>query len=233
MTDRIWLDVPFRDKQTAKTAGARWDPTARRWWCTPGAPAATRWPARPPLPYLLPGEDREYGTGLFVDLIPRGCWAINARTMIDGADWDRVRRMVTDRADHTCETCHTPTPTGRTLDVHERWEYTLTVPGILGVQRLRRLIALCQDCHEATHMGYAMTHGRLQEAGAHLATVTGMTHDQASRHIEAAFRTWQDRNQVRWTLDLDILTAAGITLARQPDHGHIRPTARARDGFPI
>jgi hypothetical protein len=232
MTGRVWLDVPFRDKDTAKNEGARWDPAARRWWCAPGAAAATRWPARPPLPDLLPGEDRAFGQGLFVDLIPKSCWAINARTMIDGADWDRVRRMVTGRADHTCEVCHTHTATGRTLDVHERWDYALVVPGILGTQTLRRLIALCPDCHEATHMGYAMTHGRLQQAGGHLATITGMTHDQASRHIEEAFRVWNHRNQIRWTLNLDILTTASITLARQPDHGHIRPTARARDGFP-
>src|SRR5215210_6234605 len=32
MPERLWLDVPYAEKDTAKAAGARWDPDARRWY---------------------------------------------------------------------------------------------------------------------------------------------------------------------------------------------------------
>jgi hypothetical protein len=73
--ERIWLDVGFEEKDTAKASGARWDPGARRWYAPrPGITALERWLAREPLPYDLPGEDRALGSGLFVDLVPKTCW---------------------------------------------------------------------------------------------------------------------------------------------------------------
>jgi hypothetical protein len=38
-----------------------------------------RWAALPEAPDLLPGEDRNFGTGLFVDLVPSTCWFTNVR----------------------------------------------------------------------------------------------------------------------------------------------------------
>jgi Domain of unknown function (DUF5710) len=29
--ERMWLDVPFAEKDEAKALGAQWDPQARRW----------------------------------------------------------------------------------------------------------------------------------------------------------------------------------------------------------
>jgi hypothetical protein len=34
---RAWLDVPYAEKDQAKALGARWDPTARRWYAPPSA----------------------------------------------------------------------------------------------------------------------------------------------------------------------------------------------------
>lgn len=47
---RIWLNVPYRMKDLAKAAGARWDPQARRWYAPrPGMSALDQW-APPPVP---------------------------------------------------------------------------------------------------------------------------------------------------------------------------------------
>ena len=70
--NRIWLDVAFAEKDEAKAQGARWDPTARRWYAPrSGMTALDRWQARPDVPDLLPGEDRNFGSGLFVDRVTR------------------------------------------------------------------------------------------------------------------------------------------------------------------
>jgi hypothetical protein len=62
-------------------------------------------------------------------------------------------------------------------------------------------------------MGLAEVRGLGDEAFAHLCAVTGMTEEEAEAHIDAAFALWRDRSARDWSLDLSILTTAGITLA--------------------
>jgi hypothetical protein len=211
---RAWLDVPFDDKDAAKRAGARWDPQARRWYATrPGVPGLARWAARPDLPVLLPGEDRSFGGGaLLVDPVPESCWFKNARSSISQRDWERVRRMVTERAGLRCEVCGRPPDrdAGRFLECHERWAYDAATRR----QTLRRLICLDSDCHTVTHFGLAQIRGVDAEAFAHLCDVTGMSDAEARRHLESAFALWAQRSQVAWDLDLSILITAGVAIAR-------------------
>jgi hypothetical protein len=104
--ERIWLEVPFAEKDAAKAAGARWDWAMRAWYAPrTGMTGLHRWVGRAPLPDLLPGEDRSFGDGLFVDLIPDSCWFTNVRSCVDERDWDRIKRMVRRRARDRCEVC--------------------------------------------------------------------------------------------------------------------------------
>ncbi|MGH3867230.1 MAG: DUF5710 domain-containing protein [Pseudonocardiaceae bacterium] len=212
---RVWLDVPYAEKDQAKRHGARWDPAAKRWYA-PAAPRTelARWAALPDIPALLPGEDRSLGSGLFVDLVPSSCWFTNVRSCVVPKDWERLRRMIISRAGRRCEACgQTEDPsTKRSLEAHERWVYDQPA----GVQALRRLICLCTPCHTVTHFGLAEVNGRDEEARAHLRTVTGMTDQQARLHIDNASAVWQARSGRTWTLDLSMLTTAGVTLAPPP-----------------
>jgi hypothetical protein len=209
---RIWLDVPFDDKDTAKAAGARWDPAERRWHAPrPGMPGLARWEALPDLPEVLPGEDRSYGAGLFVDLIPKTSWFTNVRSAVDHTGWDRLRRMVYRRAGYRCEACGAAENRARgvRMEAHERFAYD--VRG--GIQLLVRLVCLCSQCHTATHMGLAGIRGVQDEAIAHLMNVTGMSPAEASAHIDEAFERWARRSAVPWQVDLSLITAAGIRLS--------------------
>ncbi len=55
------------------------------------------------------------------------------------------------------------------------------------MQTLKRLICLCTGCHTVTYFGYAQVRGLETQAFAHLVKVTGMSPDQARRHVGAAF----------------------------------------------
>ena len=105
-----------------------------------------RWAPRSLLPDLLPGEDRSFGSGLFVDLVPQSCWFTNVRTCVAAADWDRVRQMVFRRAGDRCgcEACgrDRDPETGVRMEARERWYFD----DARGVQVLRRLICLCSGC---------------------------------------------------------------------------------------
>jgi hypothetical protein len=214
MVERIWLQVPYADKDTAKAAGARWDPQARSWYAPrPGMKDLEEWAPLPPVPKLLPGEDRGFGAGLFVDLVPSSCWFTNVRTCVDARDWDRLRTMVYHRAGQRCEACGAADDrANRYLEAHERWHYDDTRT----IQVLRRLVCLCTPCHEATHYGLATIRGRDRQASAHLRTVTGLSAVALDRHLADAYAAWQERSRRTWSLDLSILTAAGIRLATPP-----------------
>jgi len=216
VTERVWLDVPFADKDAAKRAGARWDPAAKRWYAPrAGIRALDRWAARADVPDLLFGEDRFLGAGLFVDLVPRSCWFTNVRSCVDQTDWERLRRMITRRAAQRCEVCGAAEDPGAKmwLEAHERWTYN----DATRVQRLGRLICLCSACHTVTHFGLAQVRGREEEAYAHLMAVTGMTRAEAREHVEVAFEVWFQLSRIEWTLDLSILTDAGVTVTPPPD----------------
>ena len=106
----------------------------------------------------LPGEDRQFGTGLFVDLIPRSCWFTNVRYCLAPEDWTRLSLGIRERASQSCEICGASKADGAVLEAHERWDYQDN-----GVQVLKRLVCVCQPCHRVTHYGLSKLKG-LEEA---------------------------------------------------------------------
>jgi hypothetical protein len=226
---RIWLDVPYRQRQAARRAGALFDREHERYYAPrPGMDALASWSARPDLPAILPGEDRAYGQreSLYVDLVPASCWFTNARSAISERDWDRVHRMVVTRAGRVCEACGAgrDPKARRWLEAHERWRFD----EITRTQRLTRLICLCTNCHEATHFGLAQVRGRDQAAFAHLLEVTGMDEKTANVHLRRAFAIWEARSRTAWALDLSVLTDADIALNPPPAPVDRRSEARRK-----
>lgn len=185
-----------------------------------------------PLPELLPGEDRSFGSHLFVDLIPRGCWFTNVRSCVSRSDWDRIRRMVYARADFCCEACgaRPSRRPGDYIEAHERWRYLASVPRTAGepthyVQKLVRLIALCTRCHGVTHFGRAEMAGRAEQALAHLMRVTGMDRMEADAHVAVASEVWVELSRHDWELDLSMLTDVGVILKRDAPAAEDRAAA--------
>lgn len=221
-SDRLWLEVPYEEKDAAKSAGAWWDSEQRAWYAPrPGMTSLQRWAGRPPLPERLPGEDRSFGgTDLFVDLVPDSCWFTNVRSCVDKRDWDRLRKMIYRRANQVCEICGT----GRDFDAevwleaHERWHYDSATK----TQRLVRLICLCTPCHEATHFGLAEINGHRDHALNQLIAVNGWSRRHAEQHVSEAFNEWRRRSAIDWHLDLSILADADIDITPPPEASHRR-----------
>ena len=133
-----------------------------------------------------------------------------------------MRRLVVGRADNRCECC------GKEggIEVHERWEYREKER----LQKLKRLVALCSKCHEATHMGLAQVMGKGERAKRHLAAVTGMSLSDADKHVAKAFELWTRRNEIDWHLDLSLMTDNGIAIKpeRNVEASQRRGIARER-----
>jgi hypothetical protein len=202
-----WLDVPPADRSRVRRLGARWDHAASAWQVpTPGLAVWDPWRQ---LPERLPGEDRSYGQGLYVDMLPGNSWGNNVRSAVSGRNWYRISQMVRRRAGWRCEACGVDMDGNRDLlHAHERWRFDQAAR----VQRLARLISLCAACHGATHFGFATVTGEAEAALRHLRNITRMNAHEARRHIETAAATARRRSQVTWVLDLSVITSAGITV---------------------
>jgi hypothetical protein len=159
--DRVWLAVPYGEKDEAKALGAGWDQPSQRWYARPDRVAQLQRCVALPLPELLPGEDHSFGCGLFVDLVATsGCFT-NVRTFVCRG-LGRVKVLVVGRAGQRCEACGRPSEPSRGLwlEANERWSYDETTR----VQSLRRLVCLCTWCHHTTHFGHAEVTSRAVQA---------------------------------------------------------------------
>lgn len=143
-------------------------------------------------------------------MIPTSCWFKNVRSSIHPKDWDRVRKHIYERVNFICECCNRNTlqsnDISTRLEAHERWDYD----NITKIQKLKRLIALCHECHEATHIGLAQIRNRGVEATNHLKNVRNFSDDECTLHIKEAFDKWTQRNKYKWTLDISLITDNGI-----------------------
>lgn len=229
-----YFNINFNDKDRARKLGAKFKYDLKLWYAPNEAIAATLSTQFEPIYDKeledlkvitdikeLKGENRAFGGNrLFVDLVPSSCWFRNVRSNIKDSHWRALSKFVRTRASGQCEVCgDTEEPaSGKYLDAHERWQYDYKTR----TQKLIRIVCLCKPCHLYTHMGYAVSQGRAEEAIEHKLKVSGMSRQQVECEINAAFTLWEKRNWCRGYLDLSILSDSGIKLLIEPE---VRPKA--------
>lgn len=232
--DRVYFQIPFTDKDRAKALGARWDTSHRLWFAEDSQivkTLATYWKTLTSIEPIseLPCEDRQFGgDNLYLDLIPASCWFVNVRYCIEQEDWQRLGTGVRERAGHKCEICQAEEDkdAGIFLEAHKRWEFIEAT----GEQILRRIICLCSLCHRTNHYGYAQVVGQEPLVRKHFMSVNGCTLGELNDHVQEAFELWRLRNGLGWTLDLSIITDAGIRLKSKP---RAKPRERQHGGLTI
>lgn len=113
---KIYLSVPFSEKDHAKSLGAKWDLENKKWYAPNGEQVLVdKWPGNDEPIHELIGEFPDFGGNtLFVDLVPRSCWFTNVRYCVNPSDWDRLRNFIYSRAKFKCECCNSQ----ETLDAH-------------------------------------------------------------------------------------------------------------------
>jgi hypothetical protein len=225
---KAYLAVTFEEKDEAKKLGAKWDAINKKWYAPNMEPLLLeKWKINTE-PVILLCEDRTYGgNNLFVDLIPTTCWFTNVRSCVHPRDWDRLRRYVYERVNYICECCNIDTQkTNVILEAHERWDYNEETQ----TQKLVRIVALCHDCHQSTHMGLAGIKGKGIEAREHIKKIRGFTEQDYKKHMSEATEIWKKRSMINWNLDLSLITSNNIKLANIiPDKDDRQNIVRKRE----
>ena len=196
-SNRVYLNVPYAEKDTAKQLGAKWDAKAKRWFIASELPSNSfaQW-----LPESI------YDTAppkLTIELVPETCWFSNVRSEVTPKVWEILKTLTFQKANDHCETCGGQ-GSRHPVECHEVWDYNDTQH----LQTLVRLIALCPACHECKHIGFACSRGRGEIAAAHLARVNRWSISRTNDYIESCAQLWQTRSQFQWTLDISYIEAS-------------------------
>jgi hypothetical protein len=222
----IYLHISFEEKDDAKSMGAKWDPEKKLWYApdesfkkliekysnkpskttrvTKKTISNTSGEKESPKPLVLIGENRRFGGNeLYVDILPKGS-NIYLRRLLNDSDFGRLRNLLVKRVAYRCEICGEECISSerKYLEVCEMFSFNFSTQ----VQRLERLTALCKPCYTTT---------RLLDKGValgHLMDINGLDREDAKQHIYEAFDNWKGRSEIKWNVDLSIITNSGLQI---------------------
>ena len=194
---KIYLNVPYSQKDKAKKLGAKWDARARKWYVTKGLDLA-------PFRQWFPSIENPR---LTIELVPSTCWFSNVRSHVSKKDWDRLRKHTYKEAGYRCSLCG-GVGKKHPVECHEIWHYDEENH----IQILKGLISLCPPCHECKHMGLTQIRGREESAIRHLAHINGWTLSQAEVYVFECFEVWHKRSLFEWKLDISYLEQFSIAI---------------------
>ena len=98
------------------------------------------------------------------------------------------------------------------------------------IQKLMRIIALCQQCHQSTHMGLAGLRCKDEEAMAHLQKVKNITRSEAYKERKESGIIHMKRSEHKWELDISLITNSCIQTIN-PDAVNNRIKSNCDDEF--
>lgn len=145
-------------------------------------------------------------TPMLGELIPASSWGANLHRLVTDACWQRLRDETFSGCDDRCMICGAK----GNLECHELWRYYEPVSpspnqSAYGIQELERLMALCPQCHQAHHLGFANRQGKLEEALNWVGFINSWTSEELVAYYAYVTDTWQRRSRYGWALDLSRL----------------------------
>jgi hypothetical protein len=128
------------------------------------------------------------------ELVPQPLWGVSASRLLKSAWTRRIRPQVVAESDGRCTRCGGET---KLMFAHEEWDYD----DANAVATVVRLTLICQDCNSVTHFGRLPEQYR-EQALEHLATVNGITREEAEALLRDAGRVWMRRSTHEWRVEV-------------------------------
>jgi hypothetical protein len=141
---------------------------------------------------------------LTIELVPESSFYNNVRSAVSTVEWDIIKKKCYKKAGYKCEICgDTGINQGKKYPVecHEIWEYD----DKFHIQTLKGFIALCPQCHQVKHVGFARINGKEPEVIRQLMKVNKMTSTMADNYIIESFKIWEKRSDKQWKVDISYL----------------------------
>lgn len=164
---KIWLPVQQNRKDDFLAMGANIDSSVKR-----GSRLWIPVEERKKFENYLPLIFKEKGADLSFPPIQYNAVSQNLWGIFDSASWNHIRKICYERAGHRCQVCgkqggslyqkmttEEEYEKAGLVDCHEVWEWQ-SVNDNVGVQKLKRLMVVCKDCHFMFHEGFLRTKAR-------------------------------------------------------------------------
>lgn len=134
--------------------------------------------------------------------IPKPTWGRNVRTMLPKGCWKVIREIVFQQYGKECFYCK-DNGARSSLHCHELWKYDDESQ----VQRLHKVIPVCEACHDVLHAGRSFAIGKREEVLEHLARVNKWSQSSVTRHVRSAMEQWERRSGKKWKVDISFATS--------------------------
>lgn len=226
---RVWLPVPYSRNREMVALGARYDPEGPKRGSRLWVPLNEK--AR--FDSVLPLAYRSEPTRFSYPPIRAGAVMQNLGKVFEREGWNRLRTDAYDRSGHRCQICgsqhgkmwsrisgEADRNTSGPVDCHEVWDWQVeNTDSGTGVQRLRRLLVLCKDCHMTFHEGFALHKARQvgleDRVGAHIdkirMLVNGLPLTEIREGVALDHAEWEaNRSVSTWVLDLSHVAAQDV-----------------------
>lgn len=141
-------------------------------------------------------------TMITLDLIPKTCWDLNLRQILTAKSWDFIRKQAYSEANYQCSICSSK---GR-LEAHESWDFSN------GIISLRKIEALCVQCHQVRHFGLSQIRGLESECINHMMKTNNWDMQQIRNHIKESFQIYNMRSQNIWKLEIKNILSDNVQL---------------------
>lgn len=131
---------------------------------------------------------------LNIELLPKGAWGNDFSRTLAKKDWDILRKVCYDKANHKCTICGFETDD---LDAHEVWDFDVETK----TQTLRDIIAICSKCHGVKHIRNSQRLGYGENAKRHFMEVNNCNELEFAKHLAKGQMDFEERNKIyRWKM---------------------------------
>jgi hypothetical protein len=235
----IYLNVPFDQKDIAKSMGARWDPEKKLWYSPDesfktlietfgGSLATSATTSKTPKKIKvtinkkqetstinIKNLDFTNGQPLYVELIPKNnnLEFHSLSRSLPKNDYYLLKTTICKALGYECQICSLDCSQldseDKRMYLCERWNFNTKNNTIT----LNKIIGICNKCMSTTRL--KDKHIALK----HLMETNEISEADAKQHISNAFILWKKRNEIVWTLDISLLESIGIKWEqeRRPD----------------
>lgn len=141
---------------------------------------------------------------LTIELVPETSFFNNVRSAVTTSEWNVIKKKCYKKAGYKCEICgDIGINQGKKYPVecHEIWEYD----DKSNIQKLKGFIALCPQCHQVKHAGFARINDKESEVIKQLMKINKMTYNMADNYIIESFKIWEKRSEKQWKVDITYL----------------------------
>lgn len=171
--------------------------------------------------HLLPYVARTKIIPFLGDIIPSTSWGSSLSNLLTKSSWNKLMALTFEQNNHSCELCGST----KKLSCHEKWRYLPPLnndvryleesdllcdlssenPYNIGVQRLSKLMSLCQDCHDINHLDIMEERDELQKGLELISDLTRMDARDTSEYYDYVNKRLVYHNQYQWVMDLSYI----------------------------